>query len=113
MVNKVTMNGERNRYTVQAFDSRYFICTKPFNARRTYLYFVADLKKRVRGPVNWSYGMPFEEGLDTPEGAAKLLAMLQSGEATHSRRNPPHTLTLYEYLQFDRIADEHGLLPSV
>ncbi len=93
------MCSEKQRYTVQAADGRFVICTKPFNARKTYLYFVADLKTGLRGPVNWPYGFPFEEELNTPEGGERLLAMLNSGEATHSRRNRPMEMTEAEMAQ--------------
>ncbi len=100
---KVKMNNEVQRYTVQAFDSRYVVCTKPFNARRTYLYFVADLETEQRGPCNWPWGLPFVEELNTPEGAQKLLDMFNSGEATHSRRNPPIQIMFDEIVQFKEL----------
>jgi len=100
---KIKMCSEKQRYTVQAADERFVVCTKPFNAKRTYLYFVADLQTGMRGPTNWPYGLPFAEELDTPEGGAKLLKMLQSGEATHSRRRGPIPLTPAEIEQLRRV----------
>lgn len=96
------MCSEKQRYTVQAFDDRFSICTKPFNAQSTYLYFVADLESGMRGPTNWPYGLPFTEELDTTVGAGKLLAMLITGEATHSSRNRPMKLTENETSQLNK-----------
>lgn len=75
---KVRMDGEKQRYTVRASDDRFVIMTKPFNARKTYLYTIADLKRGVRGPCNLIFGSIYD--FDTHEGAGKNLEMLQSGE---------------------------------
>lgn len=72
------MDGEHQRYTVQAANARFAIMTKPFNARRTYLYTITDLKRNVRGPCNLIFGLPCD--VNTPAGAAKALAMLETGE---------------------------------
>ena len=81
---KISFEGEKQRYTVQAFDDRYIIATKPFNARKTYLYTIIDLKRGVRGPDNLIFGSfaPY----NTPEGAAENLKDLQQGEMEVSHR---------------------------
>lgn len=75
---KIRMDGERQRYTVQAANDRFAIMTKPFNARRTYLYTITDLKRGVRGPCNLIFGLPCH--VNTPTGAAEALAMIEGGE---------------------------------
>jgi hypothetical protein len=86
MVHKVKVKGEVQRYTVQAMDENFAVCTKPFNARSTYLYFIADFKSKRRGPSNWSWGFPFDDELDTKAGGEALLLMLNTGEAHFGRR---------------------------
>lgn len=81
---KVRMTGERQRYTVTAVDDRFAIMSKPFNARRTYLYTITDLKLGVRGPCDLIFGVPC--AMDAPDSAAKALTMLQAGEMGVSRR---------------------------
>jgi hypothetical protein len=75
--NKIRMDGERQRYTVQAANDRFAIMTKPFNAKKTYLYTITDLKRGVRGPCNLIFGLPCH--VNTPEGAAEALAMIEAG----------------------------------
>lgn len=55
---KIRMDGERQAYTVQAANDRFAIMTKPFNAKRTYLYTITDLDRKVRGPCNLIFGPP-------------------------------------------------------
>lgn len=81
---KVRMNGERQRYSVMARDDRFVIMAKPFNARKTYLYTIADLERGERGPCDLIFGPPAD--LNTPDGAAEALRMLQNREMSVSRR---------------------------
>lgn len=81
---KVRLNGERQRYTVQARNDRYVILTKPFNAQRTYLYTIADLEWNVRGPCNLIFGLPCD--VNTPEGAAEALGWIERGDMEVSSR---------------------------
>lgn len=74
---KLKMDGEKQRYTVQACDDRFIIMTKPFNARKTYLYSIADLERKERGPCD----------VDSPTGASEALERLASGEMKVSHRN--------------------------
>lgn len=76
---------EKQGYTVQAFDDRFIICTKLFNARRTYLYTILDLKRDVRGRDNLVFGS-FHH-YNTKEGAEANLKALQLGEMEVSYRN--------------------------
>ena len=57
---KIHFEGERNAYTIRACDSRYLICTKPFNPRKTVLYTIVDLQEKVRGTENLVFCMGFE-----------------------------------------------------
>lgn len=82
---KIKMDGERQAYTVQAANDRFAIMTKPFNARRTYLYTITDLKRRVRGPCNLIFGLPCD--VNSAEGASKALAMMEAGEMEVSFRH--------------------------
>lgn len=81
---KVKMEGERQRYTVMAHNDRFFLMAKPFNAQRTYLYTIADLKRGVRGPCNLIFGLPCD--VNTPEGAAEALSKIEAGEMEVSFR---------------------------
>lgn len=82
---KIKMNDEVQRYTVQAANERFAIMTKPFNARRTYLYTITDLKRGVRGPCNLIFGLPCH--VNTRRGALRALVMIVRGdmEVTHRR----------------------------
>ncbi len=84
---KIRMTGERHRYTVMACNERFALLTKPFNARKTYLYCITDLERKVRGPCNWLFGLPIQEEPDTPEGAAEVMALIEGGHVEVSRRH--------------------------
>lgn len=49
---KIWFAGEKQGYTVKACDTRYAICTKPFNPLRTVLYTIVDFKEGIRGRNN-------------------------------------------------------------
>lgn len=82
---KVRFEGEKQRYTVQAANDRFAIMTKPFNAKRTYLYTITDLQRGVRGPCNLIFGLPCD--VNSPEGAAEALAMIEAGEMEVTHRH--------------------------
>jgi len=82
---KIKFEAERQRYTVQARNERFVILTKPFNAQKTYIYTIADLKRGYRGACNLIFGLPCD--VDTPEGAAEALAMIEQGGMEVSYRN--------------------------
>ena len=39
-------------FKVRCRDDRFIIATKPFNARKTVIYFIIDLKEKLCGPDN-------------------------------------------------------------
>lgn len=80
---KVHFEGERNAYTIRACDSRYLVCTKPFNPRKTVLYTIVDLQEKVRGTENLVFGMVFE----TDDDCKEALERLQYGKTEISYRN--------------------------
>lgn len=82
---KIKMVGEVQRYTIQARDERFVILTKPFNARKTYIYSIADLKQGIRGRDNLIFGA--YEPYNTKEGAEHNLKELQNGDMEVSRRS--------------------------
>ncbi len=79
---KVYIPNEKRPYRVRARDEHYIICTKPYNPKRTVMYFIVDLKEKVRGPDN----MVFCSGYETDEDCAERLKELQSGKIEVSRR---------------------------
>ena len=83
---KVYIPNEKRPYTVQARDERYIICTKPFAAQKTVLYFIIDLVNEWRAPDN----MIFCLGYETQEDCIERLHELQQGkiELSHRRGIP-------------------------
>lgn len=79
---KVYIPNEKRPYRVRARDERYIICTKPYNPKRTVIYFIVDLKEKMRGPDN----MVFCSGYETDADCAERLKELQSGEIEVSWR---------------------------
>lgn len=79
---KVKIPNERRRYTVDARDDRFIICTKWLNLQHTVLYFIVDLKERRRGPDN----MVFCSGYETILQCEERLRELQEGKIEVSRR---------------------------
>lgn len=73
---KVKFREEGQRYTVQASDERYAVCTKPFNPRRTVLYSIIDFKEGIRGPENLVFG----HGAETREQCEEMLDRLNGRE---------------------------------
>lgn len=80
---KIRFSDERQRYTVQAANKRYAICTKPFNAKRTVLYTIIDFQELIRG----TEGLVFGLGAETREQCEQMLQRLTSGETAISFRN--------------------------
>lgn len=76
---RLWFGGEKRAYTVQACDSRYLICTKPFNLQHTVLYTIVDLNEGIRGADNyWKWGGHVNYA--TREGCEEALKELRSGE---------------------------------
>jgi len=84
MTHKMKFDGERQRYTVMAHNERFAIMTKPFNARKTYLYTITDLVRGVRGPCNLIFGLPCD--VNTPGGAEEAIGYIERGEMEVSYR---------------------------
>lgn len=70
---KVKFPGEKQRYTVMARSDRFLVCTKPFNPKRTVLYTVIDLEKRIRGTENLVFGA----GAETKEQCEEMIDRLE------------------------------------
>lgn len=81
---KIKVEGERQRYTIQARNERFVIMTKPFNAQKTYLYTIVDLKRGVRGRCNLIFGLPCD--VNSAEGAQEALKMIEDGKMEVSHR---------------------------
>ena len=74
--------GESRPYRVRCRDDRFIICTKPFNLRKTVMYFIIDLEKGIRGPDN----SVFCFGYETQDQCEERLKELQTGQIEVSRR---------------------------
>jgi hypothetical protein len=71
--NKIKFAEEKQAYTIMAAGSRYLVCTKPFNPRKTVLYTVVDLEQGIRGTENLILGA----GAETKEDCGEMLARLE------------------------------------
>lgn len=80
---RVEFRGERRAYTVRAANERYAVCTKPFAPRRTVIYTIVDLERRIRG----TEGLIFCMGFESDDDCLAALDRLASGESEVSRRN--------------------------
>ena len=69
-------------FRVRCRDERFIICTKPFNLKRTVMYFIIDLEKGLRGPDDRVFCM----GYETQEQCEERLKDLQTGRAEVSIR---------------------------
>jgi len=81
---KIKFATEGQRYTVRARTDRYLVCTKPFNAQRTYLYTIVDLMDGIRGPDNFLFG--FGTGYDDEDNLHMVVDALNHGELYPSYR---------------------------
>lgn len=79
---KIRFNGEKLRYTVQARNERYIVCTKPFNPKHTVIYCIIDTVALRRGPENLVFGA----GAETREQCEDMVTRLASGESELSYR---------------------------
>jgi hypothetical protein len=89
---KIKMRSERTRYTVQGFDERFIIATKPHFD--TCFYCIIDRREHIRGPINMILGLPISSDaeIDSPEGAKEVLNWMKNETGGHevwhvSRRN--------------------------
>ena len=79
---KVYIPNQSRPYKVRTRDERYIICTKPFNPRKTVLYFIVDLQNKRRAPDN----MIFCSGYETDEDCQDRLHELEDGKIELSWR---------------------------
>lgn len=49
---KIKFKSEVQQYTVRIANMQYVICSKPFNARKGYLYSIIDFRENIRGGHN-------------------------------------------------------------
>jgi hypothetical protein len=80
---KIKFKKEKQRYTVQASNERYAVCTKPMNALKTVLYSIVDFEQNIRGTEN----LIFCAGFETKELCEEALDRLSKGETEVSYRN--------------------------
>ena len=80
---KIKFKSEKQRYTVQACNDRFVVCTKPFNPKKTVLYTVIDFERNVRGRENLVFGM----GAETRKQCEEMLERLASGDSEVSYRH--------------------------
>lgn len=73
---KVYIPNHKRPFRVRARDDRYIICTKPFNAQHTVIYFIVDLVDKWRAPDNLIFCL----GYETDEDCKERLRQLQRGE---------------------------------
>lgn len=65
---------EKQSYKIIAANDRFLICTKPFNAIKSFLYTIVDLQDKRRGPDNMIFGPQFD--YNKPAQAEKALKIL-------------------------------------
>jgi hypothetical protein len=82
---KVWFEEEKQGYTVQACNDRFWVCTKPFNARKTCLYSIVDLERNVRGRDNLVFGFPY--GYESKSSCQIALEYLKNNEMEVSYRH--------------------------
>ena len=80
---KIKMCSERTRYTIQGFDERFVIATKPHFGDT--LYTIIDLEEQRRGPINMVFGLPLmgDAEIDSPEGAQEVLDFMKNEDGGH------------------------------
>lgn len=82
---KIKFESEKQRYNIIAKSDRFIICTKPFNARKTFLYTIVDLERLVRGAIGLVFGLAWD--FDIPEELAECLQELDTEKVEVSHRN--------------------------
>ena len=78
---KIKFEEDKLWFTVQAFDSRYLICTS--ETKLGLFHTIVDLEKQIRGDDN----MVFHSGYDTVELCEQRLKEFITGELEISQRN--------------------------
>lgn len=85
---RVKFAEEKQRYTIQARDERYIICTKPFNLQRTVLYTIICLRERIRGTDNLVFGYGYETREECQSRLADLNKEKNPTEISYRNRIP-------------------------
>ena len=80
---KVKFSTEKQRYTIQARNERFMICTKPFNAKKTVWYTIVDTERYCRGEDS----LIFHRGYETKEKCQENLQHLINGKMEVTYRN--------------------------
>jgi len=70
---KIKFVSEKLRYTVQASNERWAVCTKSFNPRKTVLYTIIDFERNVRGTENLIFCFGFEDKKHCEEALERLI----------------------------------------
>jgi len=94
---RLYFEGERQGYIVQAFSDNFIICTKPFNARKTYLYTIIDLKRDIRGPDDLIFGSMYP--YDNPEDANRNLQLLENGKKQRENMKLEKPFKMHETME--------------
>ena len=81
---KIKFTEEKGRYTVQARNSSFIICTKPYNPKRTVIYTIIDVVMGIRNRDNLVFCM----GYETREQCEARLDELTKGKMELSHRKP-------------------------
>lgn len=97
---KIRFEEEKQRYTVQACNARFAICTKPFNLKKTVMYTIVDLDENIRGTENLVFGL----GAETKKQCKEMLERLTNEksktcnfktEVSHRNRIPLDIAAIY------------------
>jgi hypothetical protein len=80
---RVWLGGKKQPWTVRARGSRYIICTKPFNPKRSVLYTIIDLELGIRGTDDCVGSLGYETDVEI----AEAMRLLEAGEFEISVRN--------------------------
>lgn len=81
---RIKFEEEKQSYKIMVENERYIIATKPFNARKTYLYVIVDKVEKIRGADNYIMGRFNYSDLEECQEALKELS---NGVMDISRRN--------------------------
>ena len=71
---KIKFTSEKQRYTIKACNERFIIATKPFNARKTFLYTIVDLKEGLRAADNYYCKHDYTKVKEAEEGLKELIS---------------------------------------
>jgi hypothetical protein len=77
---KIKFKKEKQRYIVRACNNRFIIATKPFNAKKTFLYVIVDLVNKIRGPDNFYCRFNYEDPIEAQEALELLIESTEGKE---------------------------------